>query len=96
MGKKKKKVWRADPLCIFWTVWKVRNKIAFEDDVLSIQRLKSSFIYFLWSETKLFIKDGPPSLVGSQLDEGGFFGLSTFQGFFCPSWVGGYSYAVSF
>ena len=45
-------------------IWKARNKIVFEDDVLSIQRLKSSFIYFLWSETKLFIKDGPPSLVG--------------------------------
>ena len=40
------------------------NKIAFEDDVLSIQRLKSSFIYFLWSETELLINDGPPSLVG--------------------------------
>ena len=48
----------------FWTVWKAKNKIAFEDDVLFIQRLKSSFIYLFWSETKLFIKDGPSSLVG--------------------------------
>ena len=47
----------------FWTVWKARNKIAFEDDVLSIQSLKSSFVYFLWSETKLFIKDGLLTLV---------------------------------
>ena len=63
MGKERKEVWRADPLRIFWTVWKVRNKIAFEEVVLSIQRLKSSFIYLLRSETKLFIKDGPSTLV---------------------------------
>ena len=64
VGKKKKEVWKAGPLCIFWTVWKTRNKIAFKDDVLSVQRLKSSFIFFLWSKTKLFIKDGPSTLVG--------------------------------
>ena len=61
--KKRKEIWRAGPLCIFWTVWNARNKIAFEEEVLSIQRLKSSFVYFLWSETKLFIKDGPSTLV---------------------------------
>ena len=31
--------------------------------MLSIQSLKSSFVYFLWSETKLFIKDGLLTLV---------------------------------
>ena len=36
----------------------------FEDDMLSIQRLKSSFVYFLWLEIKLFIKDSPSTLVG--------------------------------
>ena len=46
VGKKRKEVWRAGPLCIFLMVWKTRNKIAFEDDVLSIQRLKSLFIFF--------------------------------------------------
>ena len=64
MGIKRREVWRAGPLCIFWMVLKTKNKIAFEDNVLSIQRLKSSFVYFLWSETKLFIKDGPLTLVG--------------------------------
>ena len=49
--KKRKEVWRASPLYIFWTVWKARNRITFEDDVLSIQRFKSCFIYFLWLET---------------------------------------------
>ena len=63
MGRKRKGVWRASPLCIFWMVWKARNKIAFEEEELSIQRLKYSFVYFLWSETKLSIKDGPSTLV---------------------------------
>ena len=51
VGKKHKIVWRAGPLCIFWTVWKTRNRIAFEDEVLSFQRLKNSFLNLLWSET---------------------------------------------
>ena len=36
---------------------------AAEEEELSIQRLKNSFVYFLWSEMKLFIKDGPLTLV---------------------------------
>ena len=44
-------------------VWKVRNKVVFEEEELSIQRLKNFFVYFLWSVTKLFIKDGPSTLV---------------------------------
>ena len=63
VGEKRKEVLRASPLCLFWMVWKARNKIAFEEEVLSIQRLRSSFVYFLWSEMKLFIKDGPSTLV---------------------------------
>ena len=41
---KKHKAWRAAPLHIFWTVWKVRNRLAFKDDSLLIQKLKHSFI----------------------------------------------------
>ena len=29
VGKKRKKIWDAIPLCIFWTVWKERNRLAF-------------------------------------------------------------------
>ena len=36
---------------------------AAEEEELSIQRLKNSFVYFLWSEMILFIKDGPLTLV---------------------------------
>ena len=46
VDKKRKEVWRVGPLCIFWMVWKAKNRIAFYDDVLSIQRLKCSFVCF--------------------------------------------------
>ena len=42
MGKKRKKIWNSIPLCIFWTVWKERNKLAFRGGSLSIQKLKNS------------------------------------------------------
>ena len=40
-----------------------RNSITFEDGVLSIQKLKIYFVYILWSETKLWIKDGRSTLI---------------------------------
>ena len=63
VGKKRKAVWQVGPLCLFSAIWKARNKIAFEDSVLSIQRLKASFVYLLWSKTKLWIKGGPSTLI---------------------------------
>ena len=63
VGKKRKDVWRAWPLCLFWTIWKARNKIAFEDATLSIHKLKSSFVYFLSVETTLCIKEGTTTLI---------------------------------
>ena len=53
MGKKRKVAWQLRLLCLFWVIWKARNTIAFKDGVLSIQKLKVSFVYFLWLETKL-------------------------------------------
>ena len=63
VGKKRKVVWQLGPLCLFWIIWKARNSIAFKDGVLSIQKLKISFVYLLWLETKLWIKDGPSILI---------------------------------
>ena len=63
VGKKRKKACRAAPLFIFWTVSKARNKLAFNDDMLSIQRLKYSFVLSLWSEAKLFTVDYPLTIV---------------------------------
>ena len=56
-------MWRVAPRHVFWTVWKTRNRLAFKDDELSIQRLKYSFLSSLWSEAKLFIVDRPLTIV---------------------------------
>ena len=44
MRRKRRKAWRAAPLCIFWTIWKKRNQKVFEDEEMSYQRIKSSFL----------------------------------------------------
>ena len=49
VGKKRKKIWNSIPLCIFWMVWKERNRLAFNGGVLNIQKLKNSFACTLWS-----------------------------------------------
>ena len=61
--RKKKKACVEGQACLFWTTWKARNKIAFEDATLSIQKIKSSFVYFLWAETTLCIKEGTITLI---------------------------------
>ena len=63
MGKKRQKVWKTTPLCLFWTVWKGRNRIAFKNEEFAIQRMKNSFVYSYWSWTKMFIDEGPISLI---------------------------------
>ena len=62
VGKKRKKVWNAVLICIFWTVWKERNHIAFKDGKLAIHRLKNSFVYNLWSWNGLYLGDEASSL----------------------------------
>ena len=59
VGNKRKKVWQATPLCLFWTVWKAKNNIAFDDEVFSIRKLKRDFVCFLWVDSKLFLDDCP-------------------------------------
>ena len=49
---------------VFFTIWRIRNKIAFEDEELSMPKLKSYFVYFPWSESKACITDGSSTLVG--------------------------------
>ena len=64
MGKKRKKIWKSIPLCIFWTVWKERNRLAFKGGVLDIQKLINSFICNLWSWVRLYIGEACLSLIG--------------------------------
>ena len=63
VGKKRKKAWKLALLCLFWAVWKERNRIAFNNEEFSVHRLKYSFVCNLWSWTKLYIDVGPLSLI---------------------------------
>ena len=63
VGRKRKRVWMTTSLCLFWTLWKERNKVAFEDEAPSVHRLKSTFLCTLWSWAKLSRVDNLDSLV---------------------------------
>ena len=63
VNKKRKRVWMATPLCLFWTLWKERNMAAFENEVPSAHRMKSTFLFTLWSWAKLYSVDNLDSLV---------------------------------
>ena len=63
MGKRRKKAWQMAPLCIFWSVWKERNRLAFGNEDLSLQRLKYSFVCNLWSWVKGSLVESHSSLV---------------------------------
>ena len=64
VGKKRKTIWNSIPLCIFWTVWKERNRLAFKGGVLDIQKLKNSFVCTLWSWARVYIGEESSSLLG--------------------------------
>ena len=49
MGKKRKRIWLAAPLCLFWTLWRVRNRLVFENEGFNIQKIKSNFVTNLWT-----------------------------------------------
>ena len=53
----------AASLCLFWTLWKERNRVAFENESPSVHRLKSTFLCTLWSWAKLNSIDNLDSLV---------------------------------
>ena len=64
MGKKRKKIWKSILLCIFWTVWKEMNRLAFREGSLAVQKLKNSFVCDLWSWARLYIGEELFSLIG--------------------------------
>ena len=56
VGKRREKAWRTAPLCLMWTLWKERNKRAFDIE-WSNQALKHSFLFTLVNWAKVFIED---------------------------------------
>ena len=63
VGKRRKKAWQMAPLCIFGSVWKERNRLAFGDEDLSLQRLKYSFVCNLWFWVRGSLAESHSSLV---------------------------------
>ena len=63
-GKEKEKDMGCNPLCIFWTVWKERNRLAFRGGILNVQKLKNSFVCNMWSWAKLYVGAEAFSLIG--------------------------------
>ena len=61
MGKKCKKTWMTAPLCMFWTLWCARNRLVFENEVTSAQRIKANFVTNLWSWANLYCVDNTNS-----------------------------------
>ncbi|RVW37986.1 putative ribonuclease H protein [Vitis vinifera] len=64
VGRKRKRIWTSIPLCIFWTVWKERNRLAFRRGSLAIQKLKNSFVCNLWSWARVYMGEESSSLIG--------------------------------
>ncbi|WJZ83602.1 hypothetical protein VitviT2T_003270 [Vitis vinifera] len=64
VGKKRKKIWNSIPVCIFWTVWKERNRLAFRGGSLDIQKFKNSFVCNLWSWVRVYNGEETYSLLG--------------------------------
>ena len=53
----------AEPLTLFWTIWRERNIIAFENRELSAQRMKALFLCNYWSGTNMYLTNRSRSLV---------------------------------
>ena len=63
MGKKRKNIWLAAPLCLFWTLWHARKRLVFENEVSSVQRIKANFVSNLWTWANLHSVDTTHSVL---------------------------------
>ena len=47
--KSERKAWRVAPFCLFWAILKERNRVVFENEEFSLNRLRSTFVYSICS-----------------------------------------------
>ena len=62
--KRERKFGEQTPYVFFGWFGRQGTKLCLKMMCCPSKNLKSFFVYFLWLETKLFIKDGPSTLVG--------------------------------
>ena len=55
IGKKRKKAWKVAPLCLFWSVWRERNRRIFESCESLDQTIQSSFLHIFWDWIRLYM-----------------------------------------
>ena len=46
-----------------WNLWRERNKVAFENETPSVDRMKALFLNSLWSWAKMYSVDNINSLI---------------------------------
>ena len=63
VGKKRKKIWLAAPLCLFWILWRARNRLIFENEVTSDRRIQANFVSNLWIWANLYSVDNTNSVM---------------------------------
>ena len=57
VGKKRKRIWLAAPLCVFWALWRARNRLVFENEGTTDQKIKANFVSNLWAWANLYRAD---------------------------------------
>ena len=63
VGKKRKRIWLAAPLCLFWTPWRARNRLVFENEGTTDQKIKANFVSNLWAWANVYTDDKTNSVV---------------------------------
>ena len=63
VGKKRKRIWLAAPLCLFWTLWRGRNRLVFENESTTDQKIKANFVSNLWAWANVYRDDKTNSVV---------------------------------
>ena len=83
--KDERKIWKAASYCLLWAIWKERNRLVFENEEFSLNRLKRYFVYSLCSWPTLVVNYDSfvvSKLVPLAFGAGEFFFFLNFLNFF--------------